>query len=516
MQSPPGKEFVALIEEAIQCKEASIASIMPPRNKEPDKIDEFRISLYSLFDAIKIKGFRALVDCAYNLVMRLVGRDDKGSACEIDGEESDNLCDGAEVAANSDSTVVEEYVPGIQILDVINYMICPPVSGGMLRILAPFKKMTKGCGISVDMVFGTWDDSYAESCEAYLNNIPVINYSKGVVLPMYTKDIPGIPEGLPKDVWITVSKRLLDGVIERISNKKYDIIQIEHSQLSWMVPAIRSVSPESKIVLDAHNVEYRVYETWLPYAEKSNLADVRERYETMKNWERASWSLYDSAFVVSDVEHEILNAAGVRTVYSVPTGGGIDIEKYCSNPECEKPYDLLYIGSMNWFPNYHGLIWFLREVFPLVKEKKPDVNFQIVGNGDPDSKLLSIISKTSGVKFWGFQNDDVSFFQRSKVFLVPLWIGAGARVKIPTAWATGTPIVSTVFGAEGLMAENGKNILMSDEPQKFAEDILSLLGNPELARMISENAVDTVKKYYRVEYCAEKLIEDYHDILDNN
>ena len=87
---------------------------------------------------------------------------------------------------------------------------------------------------------------------------------------------------MPKDVWITINKKLLDTVIDRVSNKKYDIIQIEHSQLSWMVPAIRVASPDSKIVLDAHNVEYRVYETWLPFADRRNVAEITENYENMK------------------------------------------------------------------------------------------------------------------------------------------------------------------------------------------------------------------------------------------
>lgn len=498
------------IDDIVLCRTLSIDSIVHPYIKDPDKIDELRMKLYYLLGEIKNKGFRAIVDCTYNLLMKCAGRTDKLPEGCRDVKTTEP---SAEEDNDSEVPVIEENRPGIQVLDIVNYMICPPVSGGMLRILSPLEKMSRDCGIVVDMIFGTWNISRAKNYEEYLRNLEVIGFAKGVVLPLYTKDIPGRPDDLPKDVWITINKKLLDTVIDRVSNKKYDIIQIEHSQLSWMVPAIRAASPDSKIVLDAHNVEYRVYETWLPFADRRNVAEITENYENMKEWESRSWPLYDSAFVVSLVEQDIVQEGGLKKVYSVPTGGGVDLDKYAPPDNCEKPYDLLYIGSMNWFPNYHGLKWFLHEVFPLIKSKKPDVNFQIVGSGDPDDALLSSVSKTEGVKFWGFQKDDVSFFHKSKLFIVPLWIGAGARVKIPTAWASGIPIVSTEFGAEGLLAENGRNILLSNDPQVFADNVLSLLDNPELAKKISENALQTVSDYYRVEYCAEKLIEDYKEIL---
>ena len=118
------------------------------------------------------------------------------------------------------------------------------------------------------------------------------------------------------------------------------------------------------------------------------------------------------------------------------------------------------------------------------------------------------------IKFWGFQKNDVEFFQKSKVFVVPLWIGAGARVKVITAWASKIPVVSTVFGAEGALTENGKNILMNDDPAGFAEAILSILDNPEYGRTISESAYRTFMDNYTVSRCAELLDAAYKEMAN--
>jgi len=504
-------ESLQFTEGIISSRESSVDAIIHPAGKEPDRIDDLRAKLYILKDALRTKGFKGFVDCGYNAVMSMIGRKDLLPPEQKPEENEEEVPD---IEGDIDKAIQSSHPcdSNIRILDIVNYMICPPVSGGMLRVLAPLEKIPKDSGITIDMVFGTWGAQYARSCEDYLNRIPVIGLSKGVVVPLYTKDLPGIPEDLPKDVWITVSKVLLDYAVTLVSKEKYDIIQIEHSQLSWMVPALRMASPSSKIVLDAHNAEYRVFETWLPHTTEKDRREIESNYQKMKAWESRVWGWYDAAFTVSPVEEDLLRAAGVEDVCLVPTGGGIDPAKYAPVPGIEKRYDILYIGSMNWFPNYHGLKWFLREVYPIIVSRRPGTDFHIVGNGTPDKELLRIVSKVKGVKFWGFQEDDVQFFHTSRVFVVPLWIGAGARVKIPTAWAAGIPIVSTVFGAEGLPAEDGRNMFLTDSPETFAEDVISLLNNQELSDRISQNALETLRGNYTTEICAEKLVKDYKEI----
>ena len=400
----------------------------------------------------------------------------------------------------------------IRVLDLCYYMICPPTSGGMLRILAPIMKMHPEQGIAFSMVFTTYSEEYAEECEAYLNGIPVMEFSKGVVAYKYKSPLGTIPEGIPKDVWETVSRELVDYLRKLLAHVDYDIIQVEHSQLAWIVPFLREFSPKSKIVLDAHNIEYRIYETWLPYCKPDTEQEIRDKYILLRDWERKVWPWFDYAFSVSSEEQHILQESGIPGTYLVPTGGGIDPGKYTPKGDLERSLDILYIGSMNWYANAHGLIWFIENVMPIIEKRRPGTEFNIVGSGMPMGDLLTVTSRCSNIKFWGFQEDDVGFFHRSKVFVVPLWIGAGARVKVITAWAAKIPVVSTVFGAEGSKTENGKNIILTDEPEVFAEAILRILDDPEYRNAIAESAYATFLENYTVERCAELLDIAYKEM----
>lgn len=313
-------------------------------------------------------------------------------------------------------------------------------------------------------------------------------------------------------MWETISGELVTYLRKLVRATTYDIILIEHSQMAWIAPILRQISPKSKLVLDAHNLEYRIYETWLPYASAVDRDQIRTRFELLKNWEHQAWPWFDAILTVSTEEQKILQDYGVNRTYLIPTGGGIDPEKYAPKYDHIHPMDILYIGSMNWYPNIHGLVWFIKNVYPIIQEKRPGTGFNIVGTGIPSTELFTVIESNPNIKFWGFQKDDVSFFHNSKVFIVPLWIGAGARVKVITAWASKIPVVSTKFGAEGSNSEHGKNIMLEDEPQKFADAIIKILDNPQFGDYLAENAFDTFYNSYTTEHCADLLISAYKEI----
>ncbi len=403
----------------------------------------------------------------------------------------------------------------IKILDISYYMTCPPVSGGALRIISPYMEMTMEDNISVDFLFSTWEKEYVNKCRDFLMNIPVVNSVTGVITRHYLNTEEGSPQGFSKEVWVTISRELQDKAIEMVKNTQYDVIQIEHSQLAWIVPSLRLASPQSKFVLDLHNAEYLIYQRWSKYARPEEKHIIETRYKTMYDWECKVWGWFDAVFTVSSIEAQMVKEIGhIRHVFTVPTGGGIDVNKYTPEDDARnQPYDLLYLGTMEWYPNAQGLLWFIEKVFPIILKEMPQVKLNIVGFGNPMGDLVKAAKAHPSIKFWGEQKDDKKFFHGSKVFIVPLWIGAGARVKIPTAWASKIPIVSTNLGAEGLDARHMDNIILADEPYEFAAGVIKLLQDESLLYRIIENAHRTVKEEYTVQKCVELLKKGYQEIL---
>ena len=404
----------------------------------------------------------------------------------------------------------------IRILDISSSMIVPPTSGGAQRIVRPLTKLKEDDGIEIDLLYTAYGEN-AEKSQKYLEKYPCINKAVPVVPMIDLSDERAMPDGFCSEVWRTMGMEIKDKAIFMVQKKFYDIIQIEHSMMAWIVPYLKEESPESKFVLDLHNAEYRVFEKWLPYAKQEDYKNVKKQYEGLYAWETMCWKWFDAAFTVSPIETKLFqNVTGCKRIYEVPTGGGIDPDEYEPKDENRmKPYDLLYMGTMEWYPNAQGLLWFIEKVLPYVVEKRPETKLHIVGYGKPDGELVEIANNHPNVIFWGQQADDKWFFHGAKVFIVPLFIGAGARVKVPTAWASRVPVASTVFGPEGIDARNGENICMTDDPNEYAQNILRLLEDEEYHKKITDNAFNMLKAKYSSGVCVEKLITAYREIIKN-
>lgn len=405
----------------------------------------------------------------------------------------------------------------IRILDISSYMIVPPTSGGAQRIVRPLTKMKDEDSVEIDLLYTAYGENSKKSQE-YLEKYPCINRAVPIIPMIDLSDERAMPEGFCSEVWRTMGMEIKDMAVRMVQKKFYDVIQIEHSMMAWIVPYLKKESPESKFVLDLHNAEYRVFEKWLPYAKTEDYKNIKKQYESLYAWEMVCWKWFDAAFTVSPIETELFQkATGCRMIYEVPTGGGIDVDEYEPKDKNRmKPYDLLYMGTMEWYPNAQGLLWFIQNVLPHVVEKRPETKLHIVGYGKSDGELVELANNHPNVIFWGQQADDKWFFHGAKVFIVPLFIGAGARVKIPTAWASRVPVASTVFGPEGIDARNGENICMTDNPMEYAENILRLLSDEEYHKKITDNAFDMLKENYSSNVCVEKLVKAYHEIAEIN
>jgi polysaccharide biosynthesis protein PslH len=131
---------------------------------------------------------------------------------------------------------------------------------------------------------------------------------------------------------------------------------------------------------------------------------------------------------------------------------------------------------MDWLPNIDGLTWFLDEILPLIRRRRPSCSVAIVGRKPPQS-LLDRAAADKLLRVTGTIPDIRPWLWGARVSIVPLRIGGGTRLKIYEAMAAGAPVVSTAVGAEGLDVQQGENILLADDPAAFAECCLGLLAD---------------------------------------
>jgi glycosyltransferase involved in cell wall biosynthesis len=191
---------------------------------------------------------------------------------------------------------------------------------------------------------------------------------------------------------------------------------------------------------------------------------------------------------------------------------GIDTREYeFRGSNGREPFTLLFLGSFRHAPNVEALEWFLREVFPRIREAEPRSRLKIVGAEPPP---LHSLADTRGVEMVGFVEDVREPLTRYAVFVCPILAGSGVRVKLLEAFAAGIPVVSTRVGAEGLTEEDGEICALADDAAGFAEHTVRLLQHPEEAEALAARARAEVVAKRDMRGMTERLVACYREEIE--
>jgi glycosyltransferase involved in cell wall biosynthesis len=176
---------------------------------------------------------------------------------------------------------------------------------------------------------------------------------------------------------------------------------------------------------------------------------------------------------------------------------------------------ILHIGTMYWPPNIDGILWFIYEVYPHIKTKRPEITFDVVG-ARPPQDILNLGQNGSGINVTGYVEDPNPYLEQTGVMVVPLRAGGGMRVKILNAMAQGLPIVSTSLGCEGIAVTHGQDILIADNPYDFAEAILQVLNEPQLAAQLGRSGRLLAEQKYDYRQACLSLNAVYRQATSKN
>jgi polysaccharide biosynthesis protein PslH len=245
-------------------------------------------------------------------------------------------------------------------------------------------------------------------------------------------------------------------------------------------------------ILFQHNVETVI---WRRHAETAKGA-LRRAYfglqaKRMESYERACCRQSQHVIAVSETDAKRMREwFQIPDVSWVPTGVDLDYFSPSAFPP-ETVSDLVFTGSMDWMPNIDGILWFTREVLPLITTRRPDVRIAIVGR-DPGPELRQLAVSDARIRVTGTVADIRPWLWGSTASIVPLRVGGGTRLKIFEAVAAGIPVISTTIGAEGLPLRHPDQILLADSPADFATACVDLLEQGERRAAMAQSALDHV------------------------
>jgi glycosyltransferase involved in cell wall biosynthesis len=173
---------------------------------------------------------------------------------------------------------------------------------------------------------------------------------------------------------------------------------------------------------------------------------------------------------------------------------GIDAKLCAGDYGLPEADTLIFTGALTYDANFDAMRFFLGEVFPLLKTRRPGLRLRITGS--TEGVPVDDLPLMDGVAFTGYVDDVRPLVARSQVCVAPMRIGGGTRLKILEAMALGTPVVATSKGAEGLEVVPGQHLLIADEPERLAETIVTVLQDHELQATLSRNGRELVRAKY--------------------
>lgn len=313
---------------------------------------------------------------------------------------------------------------------------------------------------------------------------------------------------IPLNVYRTASKPLVRS-IESIA-EQYDIIFLDHFEVYPYLPShYRGLT-----IYHAHNAYFKM---WKRYAQLPGNPAMRAaawlESKRVKNCESAVAKSTAITFAAPNDVTELLGEgvppSKLHNTYHLGDDSQLFLPDLRFSDSEEK---LMYVGFLGWEPNSQGLIWFIQNVWPLVKAQHPNLTFDIVGK-DADARLYSLVESNKGITLKGFVPNLQDVYRQARVSVAPLLFGSGMKVKVLDSLSRGMPTVTTSVGAEGIATEADQHLLVADEPSAMAHNIHRLLTDELLWKKLQRSSRALVKQHYTWEKLFAQMHQDIEDEL---
>lgn len=278
-------------------------------------------------------------------------------------------------------------------------------------------------------------------------------------------------------------------VIDKALADRPDVVVVDFPHADVLMPG----RIEGASVMFTHNVETEIFERHARGARGIWRLIWANQSRKMARLERESLPRYDTVIAVSERDRDVLaKRYSLPAVEAIDTG--VDLDFFAMSPPEAAPDPgseggmLIFTATMSWAANVDGIHFLLDEVFPLLLRVRPRLRAVIIGRNPPASLYDKIRQRGLDVTLTGFVDDIRSYVAQANVYVIPLFVGSGTRIKAFEAMAMGRPVVSTTLGIEGLDVTDGEHFVRADDAEAFARAILTLMADASMRTRIAEAA----------------------------
>jgi glycosyltransferase involved in cell wall biosynthesis len=304
---------------------------------------------------------------------------------------------------------------------------------------------------------------------------------------------------LPVDMWKWRIPAVKSAAERLIAEKNIDVCVADFLLAAANVP----LDGPAPVVFFSHNVEHMIWKRLCEVETRWwRRALLEIEWRKMRRYESQACARAQLTVAVSDTDRATLAArapgAGVRSIST-----GVDVSYFTPNGYHEAPAALVFTGSMDWYPNEDAILYFMETILPAIRREIPGARLSVVGR-NPTPRLLAAASAAS-VRVTGTVTDIRPYVAEAAVYIVPLRIGGGTRLKIFEALAMAKAVVSTSIGAEGLPLVHGEHFLQADDARDFAGAVVSLLRDPERRKALGASGRRLVEEHYSWQHAAREF-----------
>lgn len=310
-----------------------------------------------------------------------------------------------------------------------------------------------------------------------------------------------------------------------LANRHFDVIhadQLTMSQFALDNDGKRLVNQNGKgpiLIFDAHNAVWTIVDRMgqtMPFFIRPFVSLESRR---IKHYEGQIVQKFDRVLAVTEQDRlALIKATSIEDALiqeKLPiTVIPIAVDTSQLRPINRKAgsTNLITLGTLHYPPNADGIRWFVHEIYPLISQAIPEISLTIIGKNPPQDFSQFNSQYSGSITVTGYVPDLVPYLEQAAIMVVPVRAGGGMRVRILEAFSRAMPVVTTTIGIEGIDATPDLNVIIEDDPQKFASAVVRLIKNEELQAKLAENGRRLAESQYDWRVVLDKLNTLYKNV----
>ena len=374
----------------------------------------------------------------------------------------------------------------LRVLFVAKRFPYPADTGGKIRTARLLEQLSRRLDITlISNVEHPKDDPYLSEVGKLCARFEPVAWQETArgSLTFYARVLQRFGSRYPVSVAGDHSRPFAERIRACLARDRYDLLVCDFVQPSINIDEEIDVP----VLLFQHNVESMIFERHALTAGNAPLRWFwRDQWRKMERFEREACRRFAGVVAVSEADRAVFaERFGGRRTFAIPTA--VDAEYFRPSASPVVNSNLVFTGSMDWLPNEDAVLFFAEEILSRITARVPGATLTVVGRS-PSPRLRRRLAGRSEITITGRVDDVRPHMERAAVYVIPLRIGGGTRIKAYEAMAMAKPVVSTSIGVEGLPVRDGEHLVLAESAEDFASAVVGLLERPDHRRQIGETA----------------------------